>query len=106
MKGIVIFCTVGSMENASDMAHALIEAREAACVNIIHAIRSIYRWAGKTCDDAELLMLIKTSEEKFEAVRSRIRQMHSYELPEVIALPIVQGDHDYLRWLSSSVAGS
>ena len=107
MKAILVLTTTDTAERARNMAAALVEAGEAACVSIIPGVRSIYRWEGEVCDEAELLLLIKTAEEKFEAVRSRIRQLHSYQIPEVIALPVAAGDPDYLRWMCAQVvAGS
>ncbi len=103
MNEIVVLSTADSMETAFNIARALTEEGKAACVNILPGVRSIYRWKGKPCDDAEFLMVIKTTEACFEAVRSRIRALHSYELPEVIALPILTGDAEYLRWLSGNV---
>jgi periplasmic divalent cation tolerance protein len=105
MMEIVILSTVDSMETASKIARALVEGKEAACVNIVPGIRSIYRWEGKVCDDSELLLIIKTTEARFEAVRRRIRALHPYQLPESIAIPIIAGDQEYLAWLSSNVAG-
>ncbi len=102
MNTILVLSTTDSMDLARKIAFALVEEQEAACVNIIPGIRSIYRWAGKTCDEGEFLMLIKSSEERFEAVRSTIRRLHTYELPEIIVLPIGGGDPDYLAWLASS----
>jgi len=103
MKAILVLTTADTQERAHGMAAALVEAGEAACVSIIPGIRSVYRWEGKVCDDGEWLLLIKTAAEKYEAVRARIRQMHSYQVPEIIALPIEEGDPAYLRWLSSQV---
>ncbi len=105
MKEIVVLSTTNSMESASRIAQALVESGEAACVNIVPGLRSIYRWRGKLCDDSEMLLLIKTTEAGFEAARARICALHPYELPEVIALPVVAGDEKYLRWLSDSVSG-
>ena len=104
MNEIIIFCTVDSEELGERIAVALVEAREAACVNIVPGIRSVYRWEGKLCQDAELLLVIKSVAEKFEAVRERIRVIHTYQVPEVIAVPITVGDADYLKWLNASVA--
>ena len=103
MSEILIVSTTDTLESAQKISNALVEARIAGCVNIVPGIRSIYRWEGKICDDREFLLLIKSSTEKFEAVRDRIRQLHSYETPEIIALPITAGDHDYLTWLRSSL---
>ena len=104
MNEILVFCTVDSVELGEQIADALVEAHEAACVNIISGVRSIYRWEGKLCRDAELLLVIKSVAEKFEAVRDRIRRMHTYQVPEVIAVPVTAGDADYLKWLRESVA--
>jgi len=102
MSTILTLSTADSMELAHKIASTLVEAGEAACVNIIPGIRSIYRWGGKVCDEGEFLMVIKTSEERFEAVRNTIRRLHSYQLPEVIALTISAGDPNYLDWLASA----
>jgi len=102
MSEILILSTTDTMELAQKIASALVQAREAACVNIIPGIRSVYIWEGKECDELEFLLLIKSSAEKFEAVRARIRQLHSYQVPEIIAVPISAGDPDYLAWLRSS----
>ena len=105
MSELVIFSTTDSEELARRIATALVEAREAACVNILPGISSIYRWEGKTCDSHEWLLLIKAPAERLEAVRTRIRVMHSYQLPEVIALPIAAGDPEYLRWIREETTG-
>jgi len=102
MNEILILSTTDSLELARKIASALVEAREAACVNIVPGIESIYRWEGKVCDEMEFLLLIKSTTEKFEHVRSRIRALHTYQVPEVIALPITVGDPDYLAWLHES----
>jgi periplasmic divalent cation tolerance protein len=103
MSEILILCTADRLELAREIAIALVQAREAACVNIIPGIHSIYRWEGELCDEGEFLLLIKSSAESFEAVRSRIRSLHTYQVPEIIAVPISQGDSSYLAWLRSSV---
>jgi periplasmic divalent cation tolerance protein len=103
MKPTLVFTTVDNPELARQIATALVEAGEAACVNVIPGIRSIYRWEGKICDDGELLLIIKSSEERFEAVRTRIRRLHTYQIPEIISVPITTGDSGYLRWLLEQV---
>jgi periplasmic divalent cation tolerance protein len=105
MGEILILNTTDTSELAQKIASALVEAKEAACVNIIAGIRSIYSWQGKVCDEEECLLLIKSSAEKFEAVRATIRRLHSYDVPEIIAVPITAGDPDYLGWLASSISG-
>jgi len=81
------------------IAKALVEEQLAACVNILSPMRSIYRWDGKVIDDREWLLLIKTRAERFAAVETRVKALHSYQVPEVIALPIMAGTEEYLRWL-------
>jgi periplasmic divalent cation tolerance protein len=103
MKPIVVFSTTDSYEAAQKIASALVEAHAAACVNIVPGLHSIYRWQGEICDSQEWLLIIKTASDRFEAVRSLIRRLHSYDLPEVIAVPIEGGDADYLKWLSSEL---
>jgi periplasmic divalent cation tolerance protein len=100
MNPIVVLTTTDSSELALQIAAALVQAGEAGCVSIVPEVRSIYRWEGKVYNEGELLLVIKTTAERFEEVRSRIRQLHSYQVPEVIALPITAGDPDYLHWLS------
>ena len=102
MNEILVLCTTDTSELAAKIASALVEERKAACVNIVAGIRSIYRWEGKVCDDEEHLLLIKTSKERFEAVRATIRKLHTYDVPEIIAVPITDGDPDYLKWLRAS----
>jgi len=103
MGEILIVSTANTMELASKIARSVVEEGSAACVNIVPAIRSIYRWEGKICDDAELLLLIKTVDSKFELVQENIRRLHSYDTPEAIAIPITAGDPDYLNWLHAQI---
>jgi periplasmic divalent cation tolerance protein len=98
---VVIFVTAGSEAEAETIAQALVESRLAACVNILSPVRSIYRWEGKIADDREWLLLIKTQQERFPAVEAKVKALHSYQTPEVIALPIVQGAAQYMRWLKN-----
>ena len=104
MSELLILSTADSPELAYKIASALVEAGEAACVNIVPGVRSIYRWQGKICDEAELLLVVKSSDEHFESARARIRQLHTYQVPEVIAVPITAGDPEYLRWLREQLA--
>jgi periplasmic divalent cation tolerance protein len=103
MSEILILSTADSLDLARKIASALVQAREAACINIIPGIRSVYCWEGELCDEGEFLLLIKSSSERFEAVRSKIRSLHTYQVPEIIAIPITDGDSSYLAWLRSSV---
>ena len=96
---IIILVTAGSEGEAEKIAQTLVEERLAACVNIISPIRSIYRWEGKTQDDREWLLVIKTEQKHFVDVEARVRSLHSYQVPEVIALPVVDGSQRYLEWV-------
>jgi periplasmic divalent cation tolerance protein len=99
----IVLSTVGSEEEARRIAHHLVEHHLAACVNIVPRIESVYRWQGKVESSQEWLLLIKTSVEKFPAVREAIRQLHSYDLPECIAVSIDDGSAEYLQWLGDSL---
>ena len=105
MNGIVILTTVDSLELGRRIADELVGSGLAACVNIVPGVRSVYRWQGRVCDEEEMLLLIKTTAERFEDVRSRIRGLHTYQLPEVISLAINNGDRDYIAWLRDQVSG-
>jgi len=100
---IVVLSTCGSEEEAVRIANRLVEARLAACVNLIPRIRSIYRWQGKVEDSTEWMLLIKTSRERYDALSTILAAAHSYELPEVLALPIVAGSPNYPAWLDSEL---
>ena len=99
---VVILMTTNSQEEAERIARALVDSRLAACVNIISGLRSIYRWKGKIWDEGELLLLIKTRMALFEQVEGVIKEIHSYEVPEIIAIPIIRGFETYLNWLKES----
>jgi periplasmic divalent cation tolerance protein len=99
MEFIAVFMTAPNEEDASVIAKALVEERLAACVNIIKGVRSVYRWEGKIEDDQEVFMVAKTERSLFESLEKRVRELHSYSVPEVIALPIVEGLKDYLNWI-------
>jgi len=103
MTEILVLTTSDTRELAEAIARALVESGEAACVNIVPGIRSIYRWQGKICDEAELLLVIKSTTERFDSIRSRIKKIHTYQVPEVIAIPLSAGDPEYLHWLQEQV---
>ncbi|MEJ2110191.1 MAG: divalent-cation tolerance protein CutA [Acidobacteriota bacterium] len=103
MGEILVLSTADSMELAVKIARTIVDESRAACVNIVPGVRSIYRWDGKLCDDSELLLLIKTSEENYKKVNSSIRNLHTYDTPEVISIPITAGDPEYLHWLRNQV---
>lgn len=102
MENIVVFITASNEEEASKIARALVETRLAACVNMIRNIRSIYIWQGKTEDGAEVLLIAKTRRSLFDALSKKVKELHSYTVPEVIALPVVEGSADYLNWLKEA----
>ena len=103
---VVVFVTCGSASEAGRIARALVEERLAACVSISSSIRSVYRWGGKLCDDREVLLVIKTSRDLFDRVRRAVERMHSYQVPEVICLPVIDGAPNYLNWLAGELGGA
>ncbi len=102
----VVFVTVGKEEEALALGQALVQERLAACVNIVSGVRSIYRWKGEVCDDRELLMIMKTRTSLVQALQDRIKALHSYDVPEIIALPVDQGLPEYLDWVLENSVGS
>jgi periplasmic divalent cation tolerance protein len=97
----VVLVTCGSAAEARRIARAVVEARLAACVNILPgAVNSIYRWKGKVESAREQLLLIKTSRKRLAKLQAAVERLHSYELPEFIALPIVAGSRAYLEWMA------
>jgi len=102
---LLVSITTGSSEEAERIAEALVEDRLAACVNIVPAITSIYRWQGEVHRDSEVLLIAKSRPELFESLAARVRELHSYEVPEIIALPIAAGSKAYLNWIDESVQG-
>jgi len=103
-NAIVVLVTCGSLEEGKRIGRALVEARLAACVNVLETpIESIYRWKGKIDTATEFLLLIKSSRERFAALQDAVKRLHSYAIPEIIALPIEKGSRDYLAWLKDSV---
>ncbi len=101
---IVVLTTCDSEEQAARIARHLVEHRVAACVNIVPGMRSIYRWNGKIEDTSELLLVIKSRRDLFPRVRSEIEKGHTYEVPEIVALPIVEGSEGYLAWLDRELS--
>jgi len=97
---LVVLVTAPDAERAAAIARALVEERLAACGNVLPAIRSIYRWEGKLQDDAEALLVLKTTRARFPALRDRVLALHPYEVPEVIALPVEAGSAAYLGWIA------
>jgi periplasmic divalent cation tolerance protein len=100
---VIIFSTCGTLDEASTIADSLVQARLAACVNVLPPVQSIYRWQGKVETAREVLLIIKTTQEHFTAVKDRITQLHSYDTPEIVSVPVIAGSDRYLGWLHGQV---
>ena len=103
---VVAFVTAGSAEEADRLAQALVGEQLAACVNRVRSIQSVYRWQGKIEQSEEELLIIKTSRQLFPALERRVKELHSYSVPEIIALPVLEGSVEYLNWLRDQVAAA
>jgi periplasmic divalent cation tolerance protein len=102
---IVVFSTCASVEDAERIARGLVEGRLAACVNFMPGLRSIYRWRGKVEDAGEILLIIKSTRALFGALRAEIEKLHPYEVPEILAMPVLDGSEKYLAWLAAETGG-
>ncbi|MDQ6651724.1 MAG: divalent-cation tolerance protein CutA [Acidobacteriota bacterium] len=100
-NAIVVFMTAASGEEAERIAEMLVAGRLAACVQILSKIKSVYRWQGKIERQREVLLIAKTTRMKFPELERKVRAAHSYEIPEIVALPVTAGSAPYLQWLSS-----
>lgn len=100
----IVLTAAGSEEEAHKIARALLERRLAACVNIVPQITSVYRWQDQVEQAREWLLIVKTTAAAFDQVRHAIAELHSYELPECICLPIEEGSAAYLQWIAESVS--
>ena len=100
---IVVLVTTSSVAEAQSIGRALVEGRVAACVNIVPGLRSLFRWQGAIEEQEEVLMLVKSRGECFPSILEVVKRLHSYTVPEVIALPILSGSSDYLAWIDESV---
>ena len=102
---IVVLITAGNSEEARKIADALVGQRKAACVNIVPDVRSLFWWEGSLDEDSENLLVVKTREELLPEVIDLVKGVHSYDVPEIIALPIVGGNADYLKWVGDETEG-
>ena len=102
---ILVFCTASTEKEAIEIAQTLVEREEAACVNVVPMIRSVYRWKGKISSETEQLLLIKTTQALLEDVKKTVKELHSYELPEILAVSVDDGDRNSLGWIASVVKG-
>ena len=103
---ILVVSTCAAETDAERLARALLDTRLAACVNVIPGVRSFYHWKGEIASDAEFMLLIKTSRDLFPALRAEIEKLHPYEVPELLALPILDGAQNYLTWLQANLRGA
>jgi periplasmic divalent cation tolerance protein len=105
LAALVVFVTAPGPE-AAGIARSLVEEGLVACVNLVPGVRSIYRWQGRVCDEQECLLIAKTSAARFEALKARVVELHSYEVPEVIALSVIGGHQAYLAWVEQMTRAS
>lgn len=111
MAEIMVFVTTASEEEACTIARQLVDARLVACANIVGGVRSVFSWEGKVAEEREALMILKSHADRFDELSTKIKSLHSYSVPEVIAIPISRGLPEYLQWVremtgSDSSAGS
>jgi periplasmic divalent cation tolerance protein len=100
---VIVLITASNTEEAGDIAEALLNERLAACANVVESVSSIFWWKGNLERENESLIILKTQKSKFEELEKRVKELHSYENPEIIAVPIVEGSSDYLKWIDSEV---
>lgn len=102
----LVYVTVGTLEQARQLGRQVVEARLAACVNIIPGMQSIYHWQGRLCEENECVLVAKTTAARRAALMARLRELHSYECPCIVALPIVAGHQPFLDWLATETAAA
>jgi periplasmic divalent cation tolerance protein len=103
---VVVLVTCSDADEAERIASCLVEERLAACANVAGPIQSVFRWKGALEKATEYLLLIKTHRELFEKIAARVEELHSYEVPEIVALPIVAGSRPYLDWINDALSGA
>ncbi len=103
MKHIVVYVTVSNRTEGEKIARALLKEKLAACVNIVDNVQSFFWWKGSIDNGSESLLIIKTKKARFKALVKEVREQHSYDVPEIIALPVVDGSGDYLKWIEESL---
>ena len=102
----MIYITCGSRDEALKIARVVVEERLAACANIIDAMRSVYWWQGSVNEDDEVVLILKTAAERVEKLTERVKELHSYDLPCVVEIPIGGGNVDYLDWIAAETSGA
>jgi periplasmic divalent cation tolerance protein len=103
MQVFVVLSTFPNPDKAAEIARVLVDERLAACVNLVPTVRSIYRWQGAVSDDTETLAVIKTTRDRYDALAARLRELHPYEVPEMLAFDVAAGHAAYLSWVSEQV---
>ncbi len=103
---VVIFITASTNEEAKSIGKHLVEKGLAACANIVPGVQSLFVWDGKFCQEDEVLIIIKSVREKAKEIIAVVKEIHSYDVPEIIVLPIVDGSKDYLNWLQESISSN
>ncbi|MGR3219529.1 MAG: divalent-cation tolerance protein CutA [Candidatus Anammoxibacter sp.] len=98
---IVVLITTSSIDEAKKIGSSLINKNLAACTNIMPSVQSLFRWKGDVCDETEILIMAKTRLDLFDKLQAEVKELHSYEVPEIIALPIIKGNKDYLKWVDT-----
>ena len=98
-NNILVYVTVGSAEEARSIAHAVVESRFAACANVLPQMTSVYRWNGSVISDAECVLLLKTLKSQYEPLERLVREMHSYDVPCIVSLPLTNGFEPFLKWI-------
>jgi len=101
-SAILVLCACPNEPGALDIARILVEEGLAACVNRVGPVTSVYRWEGQLCEESEQLLVIKTARACYEALEMRLKALHPYEIPEIIAIPVVAGSSQYLAWLAAA----
>lgn len=104
MSALVVVTTVGTEEEANRLARELVARRHSCCVNILPIQRSVYRWQGEICEDSEFMLLVKTLDEEYEKVEAAIQELHSYELPEILAFNVRRGEEGFLHWITACLS--
>ena len=102
---IIVLSTCGSQDEARRVARSLVDAKLAACVNILPGVQSIYHWQGAVQEEQEWMLVIKSTRPLFDRLCSELRKVHSYQVPEAIAIPVVDGHQDYLDWIDREISG-
>ncbi len=100
----VVFTTAPSLEEAEKIARAAVGEKLAACASILSGVKSVYSWKGEICEDAEHMIILKSSSALLPALEKKIKELHPYELPEFISLPVDSGSEEYLKWIEDSLA--